>query len=550
MEIEPADAALLGTFNDGSAGDIWRLKKQEALVRQQGFEFFAGNGLLNLYQWWKDTDHALVPPHMIEMVPPLNINFDTNLLLKVRQAAQEAIDRRAVQHPDGSYHLVARLNHKVFVGKLDPIYGSIDAANDRHLLGVVIDERTVWWVDLLDDGRHSNFRTAFRLWEVVLNWVAVVMPAFLADLAPKKILRTIAFGMEAQWEGIERECDPTDDEIPDTIGLTFDVQNKRVKLSISPKWHWVLRRTDNIAELLLATRILQGAAKLFGIERPEAELAELARRAAGSADLRWMHSFIAQTALDGLASNGLRDFILFPSPREAWRSAGLFGSRALARPIVELSAEPDAELVFAPAVIERAMLHNMGGALSGALQNEFWQSDAMRKFSSSAGAAAGIAFNGRVAERLQQLQLRAWPSATPAWCLNQKATDELKALGDIDVLAVSPDGSCVWIVEAKDLKLCRTLGEAARRLSEYRGKLTQKGKPDKLLRHLNRVAYIRANSSALGARLGLKVRPRVCGVVVVRAPQPMEQLQTDVGVDGVFVMLSDMTKVPWATGWP
>jgi hypothetical protein len=221
----------------------------------------------------------------------------------------------------------------------------------------------------------------------------------------------------------------------------------------------------------------------------------------------------------------------------------------IARPIIALSAGQDPELVFAPALVERAIVYNIGGALSGALQNEYWQSDAMRKVASVAGSEAGIAFNKRVAESLSKLCLRAWPSAKPSWCLNQKATDQLKALGDIDVLAVSPDEPCVWVVEAKDLKMCRTLGEAARRLSEYQGKLTKKGKPDKLLRHLQRVAYIRNHASDLCGRLDLKTIPKVCGLVVVDAPQPMQQVTNDVGVDGTFVTLTDIARVPWASGW-
>src|SRR5271165_320755 len=59
------------------------------------------------------------------------------------------------------------------------------------------------------------------------------------------------------------------------------------------------------------------------------------------------------------------------------------------RPHMEKS---DPELVFAPALIEQAMIHNMAGALTGTLQNDFWQSDTMRRFASSAGSRAGIAF--------------------------------------------------------------------------------------------------------------------------------------------------------------
>jgi hypothetical protein len=113
----------------------------------------------------------------------------------------------------------------------------------------------------------------------------------------------------------------------------------------------------------------------------------------------------------------------------------------------------------------------------------------MQKYASRRGAQAGLEFNDEVAKNVEALGLKAWSSRPLSWCLNRKATDELKAFGDVDVLAVSPDGKIVWVTEVKDLKLCRTRGEAARRLSGYRGKLTSKGKPDDLLKHLRRVEY-------------------------------------------------------------
>jgi hypothetical protein len=732
------------------------------------------------------------------------------------------------------------------VGKFDPIYASIDALLHRRVLGVVIIANSAWWVELMDDGRQPYSNTAFRIWEAVLHWVAVVMPAFLRTLKLKSTLPAIAFNLEIPWDDLERERVLTDEDIAHCIEVAPDPERKRVNLMLRSDWHWALRRTDNTAEILLATQLLVGAARLYGTDRSQGELATLVREAAGSPDLRWIHSFEARTALEGLEAKDLiKSF--YPIPKSAvglakcravwntrprqlgnrivgkkscaelltdhnrnlltrlraevrqcdrkalvmmaledlqaalneqrhWRLtaralravhgvegdfeasllragqanaviraatilaevatveapeqggarvgrmdmeelearavmvfaagdllAAVYGDRTeptfnisptgdllydhrfeeltiqraaevrhesdrqraaqqygehfeaqalspsmeaklqaaisaeygvdydafvqapsaalqlgiqmgigvislrrseliellegmemiagkelapmidrmtmsaragwddlpaggntndfdlakfdrrfslMARPIIALSGKSDPELVFAPALIERAMIHNMAGALTGTLQNDFWQSDAMRRFASSAGSKAGIAFNGRVAEALKILQLRTWSSAAPAWCLNQRATEELKALGDIDVLAVGPGGSCVWIVEAKDLKLCRTLGEAARRLSEYRGKLTQKGKPDKLLRHLQRVSYIRKNASALCNRLALSAAPKVCGLVIVNAPQPMEQITSDAGADGTFVMLSDIGKVPWATGWP
>jgi hypothetical protein len=316
VPVEPADAALLGISEDRSVHDVWRLQKQLLLVEAQGFEFFGVNGLLNLFQWWRKTEYALVPPHMIDMTPPLTINFDTNLLLQVRQSGQEPVDRRTAQHPDGTHHLIARLNHQVLVGNFDPIYASIDTIRDGCLLGIVIVANSAWWVELTDDGRQPYSKTAFRIWEAILNWVSVVMPPFLATLKLKGALPAIAFNLEIRWDDIERPRNLTDNEIAQSVEVALDPERKCVKLTLRSAWHWALRRTDNVAEILLATRLLVGATLLYGVERSEAELGELVREAAGSPDLRWIHSFEARTALEGLvASDLIRG--LHPIPKSA-----------------------------------------------------------------------------------------------------------------------------------------------------------------------------------------------------------------------------------------
>jgi len=82
----------------------------------------------------------------------------------------------------------------------------------------------------------------------------------------------------------------------------------------------------------------------------------------------------------------------------------------------------------------------------------------------------------------------------------------------------------------------------------YRGEEVD-GKPDKMLRHLQRVEFVRANAELLVAKFKLPSVPRVYGVLVVNGPQPMQQLQGEYSSDATVVMLDRIRSVPWATGW-
>jgi hypothetical protein len=205
--------------------------------------------------------------------------------------------------------------------------------------------------------------------------------------------------------------------------------------------------------------------------------------------------------------------------------------------------------MLAPGVVERSLFHNFGGALTGGLQNEFWSSREMQKFASRRGDETGLAFNDELARELVALGLEAHASAKLTWCLHHKGTDEVKRLGDVDVLVFSPDRTRVWVIEAKDLKMCRTLGETARRLSEYQGITKVNGKPDNLLKHLNRVDYVRKYASDLQSRFKLTHLPKVSGIVVVGSPQPMEMIAIKGGRDAVTVRKESLAQVPWNEGY-
>ena len=221
----------------------------------------------------------------------------------------------------------------------------------------------------------------------------------------------------------------------------------------------------------------------------------------------------------------------------------------IGRPIVAIDDDDDPLLMIAPGMVERSMMHNLAGALTGGLQNEFWSSKEMRTFASRRGVETGMAFNDDLARELRNIGLEAYTSAQLTWCLGHQGTDAVKRLGDVDVLVLSPDRTRVWVIEAKDLKMCRTLGETARRLSEYQGLTKANGKPDNLLKHLNRVDYVRTHAADLQRRLKLTHVPQVSGMVVVGSPQPMEMIAIKGGKDAITVRTEGLAQVPWNEGY-
>jgi hypothetical protein len=200
----------------------------------------------------------------------------------------------------------------------------------------------------------------------------------------------------------------------------------------------------------------------------------------------------------------------------------------IGRPLLALDDEPDPTVLIAPLLISDSTMYALSGLMDGSLQTQFWSSDEARRYVGEVAAAAGPRFEERVAEKLRGMGLRAWVRCKPSWALNQKVSQEL---GDIDVLAVSADGRRVWVIEAKNLRLCRTDVEVASRLYEYRGRMVIKhnGKeaPDALLRHIRRVRYLRERNTALCHRMELTSPPEVRGLLIVDSPQPMNFYMLD-----------------------
>lgn len=209
------------------------------------------------------------------------------------------------------------------------------------------------------------------------------------------------------------------------------------------------------------------------------------------------------------------------------------------RPLLMLDDNQDDPLVLmSPVLISDSAFYSLSGLMEGNLNNAFWQSNRARSYAGEQGRLAGEEFEESVAQRLRELGLEASPRSKLSAILNQKVPPEL---GDVDVFAITESRDRVYAIEAKDLRLCRTETETAARMSEYRGRTNRdsKGreKPDKMLRHIRRVQYLRDRADAIAKNLNLPKTPEVKGLLIVDAPQPMNFHMLDEFEDGESALL-------------
>jgi len=94
--------------------------------------------------------------------------------------------------------------------------------------------------------------------------------------------------------------------------------------------------------------------------------------------------------------------------------------------------------------------------------------------------------------------------------------------GDIDVLAWKPTLGQVLVMECKSLQFHKTLGEVAEQLSDFRGETGSDGKPDNLMRHLERLRVLDSYKSKISNSLKIQAPIQITGHLVFKNPVPMQ----------------------------
>lgn len=233
----------------------------------------------------------------------------------------------------------------------------------------------------------------------------------------------------------------------------------------------------------------------------------------------------------------LIDALLF-KPRASWRTPpsgfearDIFPWRfrrrlsILRRPMIQVDDLPDPTILIAPGAVEDAFRYMLGCYHRGDF-NRYQLSPKMKRWAGKSADRRGHQFAVEVAARMRAL---GWETRSEVRITALLGRGFPIDYGDVDVLAWNAQTGRVLIIECKDVQFRKTDGEIAEQLADFRG-VEVEGKRDLLLKHLDRLAIVRAHPELLTKSLNLTVDPVIEGQLVFRHSVPMqfawEQLRT------------------------
>ncbi|RKD50411.1 MULTISPECIES: hypothetical protein [unclassified Rhizobium] len=190
----------------------------------------------------------------------------------------------------------------------------------------------------------------------------------------------------------------------------------------------------------------------------------------------------------------------------------------LRKPFIQLDDTEDPKLIVAPGILRDGFAYSFSNYYKGDFP--LWQlTPKMKVWAGKARDKMGKKFSTEVAARLKEL---GWNVETEVRITKLLGKGFALDYGDIDVLAWKAESDRVLLVECKDVQHRKTDGEIAEQLLDFRGELSENGKPDLLLKHLRRVELINAHVPEVKKYLKLTAQPKLEGHFVFKNPVPMK----------------------------
>ncbi|WP_121024053.1 hypothetical protein [Litoreibacter meonggei] len=187
------------------------------------------------------------------------------------------------------------------------------------------------------------------------------------------------------------------------------------------------------------------------------------------------------------------------------------------RPIVRLGMDADANVLVAPGMVRESLSATVHNMYEGSYEPFRLASRKMRRWADKVSNANGTDFEEEVASKLTDLGWSVRRGIKFGEILGRHPDEDP---GDIDVLAWNKAG-CIMLLECKHLQFAKTASEIAKQLSKFRGEVDEKGRPDRLAKHLRRWTLARQNTETFSKFTSLK-DPKIEAGLVFSNTVPMQ----------------------------
>ena len=211
------------------------------------------------------------------------------------------------------------------------------------------------------------------------------------------------------------------------------------------------------------------------------------------------------------------------------------------RPAIVISTSPDPLIIYGVRQIDMGIQYVSTLLELGIWPKEKLVSAAAKAYVDRKANHRGAAFELEIAQLVELVGWRAFRA------LPMRQLGASKKLGDVDVLAISPDGAIWVVIECKWFGAARTPREVAGWLQNYRGH-----GGDKLERHLTRHTWIELNAEIAARSLQVAPPSTVLGRIVTTSPVPLKFTE-ETGANAIVwirQILTEMLKALYADTTP
>ncbi len=170
------DLETMSWLSGSNEKTIWRFVKHECRLEDLNIEFFNLNGVLNLYGWWEECDHMLVPTNVeVGSEKRIGIVVPTRCIGEIRRRAWAGVDNRIARYVDESFKQVRRKNLTPYFKEdyNSNLYVSFSDVLRGKMLGCVLTKRRAWWLSV-SESTSIEEEMVFRNWDAVHNWLGQI----------------------------------------------------------------------------------------------------------------------------------------------------------------------------------------------------------------------------------------------------------------------------------------------------------------------------------------------------------------------------------------